>query len=47
MTGAPAPNAPLLRVDDLHIALQADGRTFNAVENVSFEIGRGAALRIG
>ena len=44
MTGAPEMGAPLLRVDDLHIALQADGRTFNAVENVSFEIGRGEAF---
>ena len=31
MTGALEMSAPLLRVDDLHIALQADGRTFNAV----------------
>ena len=37
-------NAPLLKVDDLHIALAGDGATFNAVENVSFEIGRGEAF---
>ncbi|SEO64530.1 peptide/nickel transport system ATP-binding protein [Rhodospirillales bacterium URHD0017] len=37
-------NAPLLKVDDLHITLQGDGATFNAVENVSFEIGRGEAF---
>jgi peptide/nickel transport system ATP-binding protein len=34
----------LLQVDDLHITLQGDGTTFNAVENVSFEIGRGEAF---
>ena len=37
-------DAPLLKVDDLHITLQGDGTTFNAVENVSFEIGRGEAF---
>ncbi len=37
-------NAPLLKVDDLHITLQGDAATFNAVENVSFEIGRGEAF---
>ena len=37
-------NVPLLKVDDLHIALQADGVVFNAVEHVSFEIGRGEAF---
>ncbi|MBY0322985.1 MAG: ABC transporter ATP-binding protein [Reyranella sp.] len=36
--------APLLKVDDLHITLQGDGTTYNAVENVSFEIGRGEAF---
>ena len=36
--------APLLQVDDLHITLQGDGAAFNAVENVSFEIGRGEAF---
>ena len=36
--------APLLQVDDLHIALRGDGVTFHAVENVSFEIGRGEAF---
>ena len=36
--------APLLEVDDLHITLQGDGARFNAVENVSFEIGRGEAF---
>jgi peptide/nickel transport system ATP-binding protein len=35
---------PLLLVDDLHITLQGDGESFNAVENVSFEIGRGEAF---
>ena len=44
MSAAASNGSPLLRVDDLHIALQADGRTFNAVENVSFEIGRGEAF---
>ncbi|HZX87800.1 MAG TPA: ABC transporter ATP-binding protein [Reyranella sp.] len=34
----------LLKVDDLHITLQGDGAAFNAVENVSFEIGRGEAF---
>jgi peptide/nickel transport system ATP-binding protein len=37
-------NAPLLEVDDLHITLQGEGTSFNAVENVSFEIGRGEAF---
>jgi peptide/nickel transport system ATP-binding protein len=37
-------SAPLLQVDDLHITLQGDGASFNAVENVSFEIGRGEAF---
>ena len=27
---------PLLRVDDLHIAIAGDRATYNAVENVSF-----------
>jgi peptide/nickel transport system ATP-binding protein len=35
---------PLLKVDDLHIALAGDGVTYDAVENVSFEIGRGEAF---
>jgi peptide/nickel transport system ATP-binding protein len=35
---------PLLTVDDLHITLQAEGRSFNAAENVSFTIGRGEAF---
>ena len=34
-------SAPLLKVEDLRIALQGDGASFNAVENVSFAIGRG------
>jgi peptide/nickel transport system ATP-binding protein len=34
-------SGPLLRVDDLHIALRAESAIYNAVENVSFEIGRG------
>ena len=37
-------STPLLKVDDLHIALAGDGATYNAVENVSFEIGRGEAF---
>ena len=37
-------SVPLLRVDDLHITLHGDGTTFHAVENVSFEIGRGEAF---
>src|SRR5215468_4780665 len=37
-------SAPLLKVDDLHITLQGDGTTYNAVENVSFEIGSGEAF---
>jgi peptide/nickel transport system ATP-binding protein len=36
--------APLLKVDDLHITLEGDGASYNAVENVSFEIGRGDAF---
>jgi len=36
--------APLLKVDDLHITLQGEDATYNAVENVSFEIGRGEAF---
>ena len=36
--------APLLKVDDLHITLEGDGASYNAVENVSFEIGRGEAF---
>jgi peptide/nickel transport system ATP-binding protein len=35
---------PLLKVENLRIALAGDGVTFNAVENVSFEIGRGEAF---
>jgi len=35
---------PLLKVDNLRIALAGDGTTYNAVENVSFEIGRGEAF---
>ena len=35
---------PLLQVDDLHIALAGDGMTYDAVEDVSFEIGRGEAF---
>jgi peptide/nickel transport system ATP-binding protein len=41
MTGE---SGPLLKVENLRIALQGDGVTFNAVENVSFEIGRGEAF---
>jgi peptide/nickel transport system ATP-binding protein len=37
-------NTPLLKVDDLHIALAGDGVTYDAVEKVSFEIGRGEAF---
>src|SRR5467141_3955927 len=37
-------STPLLKVEDLRIALQGDGATFNAVEQVSFEIGRGEAF---
>ncbi len=36
--------APLLKVDDLHIALQGENASYNAVEKVSFEIGRGEAF---
>ena len=35
---------PLLKVEDLHIALKAESATYNAVEKVSFEIGRGEAF---
>ena len=35
---------PLLKVDNLRIALAGDDVTYNAVENVSFEIGRGEAF---
>ncbi len=34
----------LLKVENLRIALAGDGVTYNAVENVSFEIGRGEAF---
>jgi peptide/nickel transport system ATP-binding protein len=37
-------NPPLLKVDDMRIALAGDGVTHNAVEGVSFEIGRGEAF---
>jgi peptide/nickel transport system ATP-binding protein len=37
-------SAPLLKVDDLHITLKGDGVAYNAVEHVSFEIGRGEAF---
>ncbi len=37
-------NTPLLKVENLRIALAGDGVTYNAVENVSFEIGRGEAF---
>ena len=36
--------APLLKVEDLHIALKTEAATYNAVEKVSFEIGRGEAF---
>ena len=36
--------APLLKVEDLHIALRTESATYNAVEKVSFEIGRGEAF---
>ena len=35
---------PLLKVENLRIALAGDGVTYNAVENVSFEIGLGEAF---
>jgi peptide/nickel transport system ATP-binding protein len=35
---------PLLKVENLRIALAGDGATYDAVENVSFEIGRGEAF---
>jgi peptide/nickel transport system ATP-binding protein len=35
---------PLLKVENLRIALDGDGVTYDAVENVSFEIGRGEAF---
>ena len=35
---------PLLKVENLRIALAGDGATYSAVENVSFEIGRGEAF---
>ena len=35
---------PLLKVEDLHIALRTESATYNAVEKVSFEIGRGEAF---
>ena len=38
---------PLLKVENLRIALAGDGVTYNAVENVSFEIGRGEAIYMG
>ena len=34
----------LLKVEDLRIALQGDGASYDAVEKVSFEIGRGEAF---
>ena len=37
-------STPLLKVDNLRIALAGDGVIYNAVENVSFEIGRGEAF---
>ncbi len=37
-------SGPLLRVEDLHIALKTEAATYNAVEKVSFEIGRGEAF---
>jgi len=37
-------SAPLLKVEDMRIALASSGTTFDAVENVSFEIGRGEAF---
>src|SRR5205809_2356009 len=35
---------PLLKVDGLRIALASNTTTYNAVEEVSFEIGRGEAF---
>ena len=35
---------PLLRVEDLRIALGGEGTSHDAVEGVSFEIGRGEAF---
>jgi peptide/nickel transport system ATP-binding protein len=37
-------STPLLKVEDLRIALAGDGATYNAAESVSFEIGRGEAF---
>ena len=37
-------STPLLKVEDLRIALKGEGASFNAVEEVSFEIGRGEAF---
>jgi peptide/nickel transport system ATP-binding protein len=37
-------STPLLKVEDLRIALKGEAATFNAVEEVSFEIGRGEAF---
>ena len=37
-------STPLLRVEDLRIALQGAGASYDAVEKVSFEIGRGEAF---
>ena len=37
-------NAPLLQVENMRIALAGAGATHNAVEEVSFEIGRGEAF---
>ena len=35
---------PLLKVENLRIALESGGTTFDATESVSFEIGRGEAF---
>jgi peptide/nickel transport system ATP-binding protein len=37
-------NGPLLKVDDLRIALAGDGTSYTAAEGVSFEIARGEAF---
>src|ERR1700757_4854451 len=37
-------NGPLLKVEDMRIALAGEGMSYDAVENVSFEIGRGEAF---
>jgi len=45
-TVAPAPSVPVLKVEDLHVALDSDNRHLHAVRGLHFQIGRGETLAL-